>query len=87
MLQYNNLQTIKRNNQAVSFKMETVKVPPEYTDRAKLLVKTFKDAIEDCDTGLFQMTSRKAARDKVPLAIVDAAMEQAQSGKKLLIYA
>lgn len=85
-----NSQPLRNNDkqQAVSFKAAiAVKVPPEYVDRAKSLVKTFKYAIEDCDTGLFQMTNRKAARDKVPVEIVKAAVEQAQSGKQLLFYA
>ena len=86
MPKYNNLQTPNRNNQTLSFKMEPVKVPPEYADRAKLLVDTFATALKDCDTSLFLTTNRKAARDKIPVDIVKAAAEQAQSGKKLLIF-
>jgi len=75
------------NQQAVSFQMAPVKVPPEFKSKANTLLETFTAALNDCDIGLFQMTSRKAARENVPVNIVKAAAEQAQSGKELLIYA
>ena len=85
----NNSQPLRKDNnqQAVSFKMAPVKVPTEFKSKANTLLETFNAAFKDCDIGLIEATKRKAARDKVPTTIVSAAIEQAQSGKQLLVYA
>jgi hypothetical protein len=42
-------------------------------------------ALSDCDIGLLKASTQKAARKSVPTEVIRTAVEQAQTGKKLLI--